>query len=50
MKVVALRGVVSHRLMLGWLTTVVVSDEEKASGEVSGGTRKARVSEPLFDV
>ena len=28
---VALRGEASNRLMLRWLTTVVVSDEEKAS-------------------
>ena len=28
---VALRGVASNRLMLRWLKTVVVSDEEKAS-------------------
>jgi hypothetical protein len=27
---VALRGVASNRLMLRWLETVVVSDEEKA--------------------
>ena len=34
---VALRGVASSRLMLRWLKTVVVSDEEKAPGEASGG-------------
>ena len=37
---VALRGVASNRLMLRWLKTVVVSDEEKASGEASGGDRE----------
>ncbi len=31
------RGVASSRLMLRWLKTVVVSDEEKAPGEASGG-------------
>jgi len=30
------RGVASSRLMLRWLKTVVVSDEEKAPGEASG--------------
>jgi hypothetical protein len=34
---VALRGVASSRLMLRWLKTVVVSDEEKAPSEASGG-------------
>jgi hypothetical protein len=33
----ALRGEASNRLMLRWLKTVVVSDEEKAPGEASGG-------------
>ena len=33
---VALRGEMSSRLMLHWLTTVVVSDEEKAACESSG--------------
>jgi hypothetical protein len=37
---IALRGVVSNRLMLRWLKTVVVSDEEKASIEASGGNRE----------
>ena len=37
---VALRGEASNRLMLRWLMTVVVSDEEKASGEVSGRDRE----------
>jgi hypothetical protein len=37
---VALRREASNRLMLRWLKTVVVSDEETAPGEVSGGDRK----------
>ena len=37
---VALRGVASNRLMLRWLKTVVVSDEEKAPEEASGGDRE----------
>ena len=32
----ALQGEASNRLMLRWLKTVVVSDEEKAPGEASG--------------
>ena len=35
-----LRGVASNRLVLRWLKTVVVSDEEKAPVEVSGGDRE----------
>jgi len=45
---VALRGVMSNRLMLRWLKTVVVSDEEKACLTCQVGTRKASVSEPLL--
>ena len=37
---VALRGEASNRLMLRWLTTVVVSDVEKAAGEPSGGDQE----------
>ena len=37
---VVLRGMASNRLMLRWLKTVVVSDEEKASSEMSGGERE----------
>ncbi len=37
---IALRGEVPNRLMLRWLKTVVVSDEEKAPEEVSGGDRE----------
>ena len=35
-----LRREASNRLMLRWLKTVVVSDEEKAPGEASGGDRE----------
>ena len=44
---VALRGEASNRLMLRWLKTVVVSDEEKAHWMRQVGTRKASESEPL---
>jgi hypothetical protein len=44
---VALRGEASNRLMLRWLKTVVVSDEEKAHQMRQVGIRKASVSEPL---
>jgi len=37
---IALRGVVSNRLMLRWLKTVVVSDEEKAPLKASGRNRE----------
>ena len=37
---VALRGEASNHLMLRWLKTVVVSDEEKALVEASGGDRE----------
>jgi hypothetical protein len=37
---VALRGEASNRLMLRWLKTVVVSGEEKAPGEASGGDQE----------
>ena len=36
---VALRGETSNHLMLRWLKTVVVSDEEKAHGMRQAGTR-----------
>jgi len=36
---VALRGEASNHLMLRWLMAVVVSDEEKAPVEASGGVR-----------
>ncbi len=44
---VALRGEASNRLMLRWLKTVVVSDEEKAHWMRQVGTGKASESEPL---
>ena len=45
---VALRGEASNRLMLRWLKTVVVSDEEKAHVMRQVGIGKASVSEPLM--
>jgi hypothetical protein len=36
--------------MLRWLMTVVVSDEEKASGEVSGGDREGERERTAVDV
>jgi hypothetical protein len=44
---VALRGEAPNRLMLRWLKTVVVRDEEKAHGMRQVETRKAGESEPL---
>jgi hypothetical protein len=40
-------GEASNHLMLRWLKTVVVSDEEKAHQMRQVGTRKASESEPL---
>ena len=45
---VALRGEASNHLMLRWLTTVVVSDEEKAHVMRQVGIGKASASEPLL--
>ena len=45
---VALRGETSNRLMLRWLKTVVVSDEEKAPGRRQVGIGKTSASEPLM--
>ncbi len=42
-----LRGEVSNRLMLRWLKTVVVSDEEKAHLMCQVGTGKTSLGEPL---
>jgi len=42
---VALRGVASSRLMLRWLKTVVVSDEEKAPARRQAGTWKMTTAE-----
>ena len=44
---VALRGEAPNRLMLRWLKTVVVSDEEKAHVMRQVGIRKASASESL---
>jgi hypothetical protein len=44
---VALWGEASNRLMLRWLKTVVVSDEEKAHVMRQVGTGKTSASEPL---
>ena len=41
-------GVASNRLMLRWLKTVVVSDEEKASWRRQVGIGKASASESLL--
>ena len=41
----ALRGEASSRLMLRWLKTVVVSDEEKAHRMRQAGTRKTTTVE-----
>ena len=45
---VALRGEASNHLMLRWLKTVVVSDEETARETRQVGIGKASVSEPLM--
>ena len=41
----ALRGEAPNRLMLRWLKTVVVSDEEKASRRRQVGTGKTTIAE-----
>ena len=43
-------GVVSSRLMLRWLKTVVVSDEEKAPAGASGGDREGERERIAADV
>src|SRR6266705_643016 len=43
-------GGASNRLMLGWLATVVVSDEEKAPGEVSGGDQEGERERTAVEV
>ena len=45
---VALRGAASNHLMLRWLKTVVVSDEEKAHKMRQVGIGKASASESLL--
>lgn len=47
---VALWGEMPNRLMLRWLTTVVVSDEEKAPEEASGGDREDERKRIAVDV
>jgi hypothetical protein len=47
---VALRGEASSRLMLRWLKTVVVSDEEKAPVKASGGDREGERERIVADV
>jgi hypothetical protein len=44
---VALRGEASNRLMLRWLKTVVVSDEEKAPGRRQVGAGKTTAAESV---
>ena len=44
----AVRGEASNRLMLRWLKTVVVNDEEKAPSRCQVGIGKASVSESLM--
>jgi hypothetical protein len=46
----ALRGEASSRLMLRWLKTVVVSDEEKTPVEASGGDREGERERIVADV
>ncbi len=46
----ALRRGAPNRLMLRWLMTVVVSDEEKASFEASGGDREGERERIVADV
>jgi hypothetical protein len=45
---VARRREIPNRLMLRWLKTVVVSEEEKASVRRQVGTRKTNASESLL--
>ena len=47
---VALRGVMSNRLKLRWLKTVVVSVEEKAQESASGGDREGERKRIVADV
>ena len=46
---VALWGEASNRLMLRWLVTVVVSDEEKAHFDASGGDREGERERTAVD-
>ena len=47
---VALRGEASNHLMLRWLKTVVVSDEEKAHVDASGGEQEGERERTADDV
>jgi hypothetical protein len=47
---VALRGEASNHLMLRWLKTVVVSDEEKALSKASGRDREGERERIVEDV
>jgi hypothetical protein len=47
---VALRGEASNHLMLRWLKTVVVSDEETARMTASGGDREGERERTAGDV
>ena len=47
---VVLRRKASNRLVLRWLKTVVVSDEEKAPYEASGGDREGERKRIVADV
>jgi len=47
---VALRGEASNHLMLRWLKTVVVSDEETAREFASGGDREGERERTAVDV
>lgn len=47
---VALRGEASNHLMLRWLMTVVVSDEETARDIASGGDREGERERTADDV
>ncbi len=47
---VALRGEASNHLMLRWLKTVVVNDEEKGADDASGGDREGERKRTADDV
>ena len=46
----AVRGEASNHLMLRWLKTVVVNDEEKAPSRLSGGDREGERKRITDDV
>ena len=47
---VALRGEASNHLMLRWLKTVVVSDEEKGARDASGGDQEGERKRTAVEV